>query len=130
MQNSSFSLRMPEDIKTKAFEVIKKYGLTPSQAINMFMAEIANTNSIPLNLNYLSALDTRAAIAELDSGRAETFPYEGISAADATEKFPAEINPRPSAATLEAIEELESGQAESYENLDFAQPAANKSEIS
>ena len=144
MPNSAFSFRMPEDIKTKAFAVIRQYGLTPAQAINMFMAEIANTNSIPLRLNYLAALDTLKAIEELDSGQAEKFPYEEISTADvamasavqlrskaiAGEKFPAEINPRPSAATLEAIEELESGRAERYENLDFAPPAVEKPAIS
>lgn len=50
--DDAFSFRMNSQIKQKAFEVIRSYGLTPSQVLNMLLIEIATTKTIPLSLNY------------------------------------------------------------------------------
>ncbi|PID63898.1 MAG: type II toxin-antitoxin system antitoxin, RelB/DinJ family [Gammaproteobacteria bacterium] len=53
--NASFSFRLNDNIKSQSFSIIEKYGLTPSQAINLFLTQIATTQKIPVDLNYLSA---------------------------------------------------------------------------
>ena len=53
-QNSSFSFRLSENLKQEAFNVIENYGFTPSQVFNLFLTEIANTKTIPVNLSYLN----------------------------------------------------------------------------
>ncbi len=58
--NASFSFRLNDNIKNQSFNVIEKYGLTPSQAINLFLTQIASTQTIPVDLSYLSA-DTQPA---------------------------------------------------------------------
>lgn len=50
--NDAFSFRTNSAVKNTAFDVIKGYGMTPSQVFNMFLTEIANTKTIPLSLNY------------------------------------------------------------------------------
>lgn len=53
LTNSSISFRTVEKTKLEAYQVIEQYGLTPSQVFNMFLAQIAKTRSIPVDLNYL-----------------------------------------------------------------------------
>ncbi|AAC22377.1 TPA: type II toxin-antitoxin system RelB/DinJ family antitoxin [Haemophilus influenzae] len=77
LTNSSISFRTVEKTKLEAYQVIEQYGLTPSQVFNMFLAQIAKTRSIPVDLNYLRPnKETLAAIDELDSGNAESFFIE------------------------------------------------------
>ncbi len=78
--NSAFSFRVPENVKTQAFDVIAQYGLTiaqygltPSQVMNMFLNEIAHTKTIPVNLDYHQPnARTLKAIAEIESGQGQT----------------------------------------------------------
>ena len=73
LTNSSISFRTVEKTKLEAYQVIEQYGLTPSQVFNMFLAQIAKTRSIPVDLNYLRPnKETLAAIDELDSGNAQS----------------------------------------------------------
>ncbi|MDY4281335.1 MAG: type II toxin-antitoxin system RelB/DinJ family antitoxin [[Pasteurella] mairii] len=77
LTNSSISFRTVERTKSEAYQVIEQYGLTPSQVFNMFLAQIAKTRSIPIDLNYLRPnKETLAAMDELDSGNAESFFIE------------------------------------------------------
>ncbi|STY64396.1 addiction module antitoxin, RelB/DinJ family [Mannheimia haemolytica] len=43
--NDAFSFRTNTEIKNTAFDVIKNYGMTPSQVFNMFLTEIAKTKN-------------------------------------------------------------------------------------
>lgn len=71
-QNAGFSFRLSQTLKTEAFSVIEQYGFTPSQVLNLFLTEIANTKAIPLNLSYLKPnAETLEAMAEVESGQAE-----------------------------------------------------------
>ena len=71
---TAVSFRVPEATKIAAFDVIKSYGLSPSQALNMFLSQIAKTHSIPVSLDYLTPnANTISAMEELDLGKAEHF---------------------------------------------------------
>lgn len=75
--NAVVNFRLPQHLKTEAFEVIAQYGLTPSQVFNMFLTEIATTKAIPLSLNYLQPnAKTLAAMNEIESGTAERFSLD------------------------------------------------------
>ena len=48
MNNSSFvHVRVKTEVKEKAGEILSRIGLTHSEAINMFYAQILNYNGIP-----------------------------------------------------------------------------------
>lgn len=52
MTTSNFNIRLDNDLKTRAFAVIERFGLTPTQAMRMFLTQIAETDSVPLSLDY------------------------------------------------------------------------------
>ncbi|OBX88781.1 type II toxin-antitoxin system RelB/DinJ family antitoxin [Haemophilus haemolyticus] len=68
---AAVSFRVPDETKNIAFEVIKSYGLSPTQALNMFLAQIAKTKAIPVSLDYqteqMPNSKTIMAMAELDN---------------------------------------------------------------
>ena len=67
----SYSIRIDDELKEKAFPIIEKYGLTPPQAIKLFLKQIAETYSLPLSFNYQAAepnKETQQAMLEI--GRA------------------------------------------------------------
>jgi DNA-damage-inducible protein J len=53
LNSASFSFRLTPSVKAEAFSVIEQYGLTPSQVLNLFLTQIANTKKIPVDLSYL-----------------------------------------------------------------------------
>lgn len=74
INNASFSFRVSEGLKTEAFKVINEYGLTPSQVFNLFLTEIANTKTIPVNLSYLKPnKETLEAMNEVKNGQADRY---------------------------------------------------------
>ncbi len=48
----SYNFRLEQELKDKAFEVIESFGLTPSQALRLFLQQAAETNSLPLSFDY------------------------------------------------------------------------------
>lgn len=85
----NFNIRMEEELKERAFPVIERYGLTPAQAVKLFLRQIADTQTIPLTFNHHAipvpnAL-TRAAIAEARAGGGEVYDSveEALAAFDA-----------------------------------------------
>ena len=69
---SSFSFRLAGDLKQEAFKILENYGFTPSQALNLFLTEIVNTKTVPLNLSYLQPnATTLNAMQEAESGELE-----------------------------------------------------------
>lgn len=52
MANTSYNIRLDESLKNKAFSVFESYGLTPAQAIKLFLNQVAETNTIPLSFEY------------------------------------------------------------------------------
>ena len=52
MSTTNYNIRLDHELKEKAFSVFESYGLTPSQAIKLFLNQVAETNSIPLSFDY------------------------------------------------------------------------------
>ncbi len=75
--NASFSFRLSDGLKKQSFDIIEEYGLTPSQAINLFLTQIVATKSIPVSLDYLQPnATTLRAIEEIESGNVEKISVE------------------------------------------------------
>lgn len=87
INNASFSFRVAEQLKADAFQVIAQYGFTPSQVFNLFLTEIANTKTIPVNLSYLKPnAETLEAINEARSGKAERYNLDEYHFFDVMQK--------------------------------------------
>ena len=79
MSTTNYNVRLDQDLKDRAFSVIESYGLTPSQAIRLFLNQIADTNEIPLSFDYQPKLNaqTIAAIAEIANGKGSKYDSFG-----------------------------------------------------
>ena len=49
--------------------MFKNYGLNPAQALKMFLRQVADTKTIPVQLDYQPNTETAEAIEELMSGK-------------------------------------------------------------
>lgn len=78
MSATNYNVRLDQDLKDRAFAVIESYGLTPPQAIRLFLNQIADTNTVPLSFDYQSKFNaqTIAAIAEIADGKGTK--YDGF----------------------------------------------------
>lgn len=63
MKKSIINLRVNEDLKSQADQVLKGMGLTMSSAITMFLTQVVRTNSIPLELK---AINNRAPVKKIE----------------------------------------------------------------
>ena len=52
MPTTNYNIRLDEALKDRAFSVIESYGLTPAQAIKLFLHQVAETGCIPLDFSY------------------------------------------------------------------------------
>ncbi len=52
MTTVNYNLRLDKELRDQAFAVLDRYGLPPSQALKIFLKQIARTNSIPLSFDY------------------------------------------------------------------------------
>ena len=79
MSTTNYNVRLDQNLKDRAFSVIESYGLTPSQAIRLFLNQIADTNEIPLSFDYQPKLNaqTIAAIAEIANGKGSKYDSFG-----------------------------------------------------
>lgn len=48
---TSYTFRLDEQLKRDAFAVFESYGLNPSQALNMILKQVADTKTVPINLD-------------------------------------------------------------------------------
>lgn len=73
---TNFNLRLDDQLKEQSFDVIKSFGLSPSQFMRMVLKQVADTGSLPLSLEKREKLPTDkllSAIAELENGETTTF---------------------------------------------------------
>ena len=70
MTTTNYNIRLDKDLKDRAFSVFESYGLTPSQAIKLFLNQVADTNAVPLSFDYQPTpnAQTIAAMKELENG--------------------------------------------------------------
>ena len=52
MTTTNYNIRLDQDLKDRSFSVLESYGLTPSQAIKLFLHQVAETNTVPLSFDY------------------------------------------------------------------------------
>ncbi|MDO5685838.1 MAG: type II toxin-antitoxin system RelB/DinJ family antitoxin [Neisseria sp.] len=70
MSSINFNVRMDESLKERAFPIIESYGLTPAQAVKLFLNQVANTRMIPLSFDYKAPNKvTQQAMQELVTNR-------------------------------------------------------------
>lgn len=50
---ANINIRVDDTLKAQSFAVIKDFGLTPSQAVQLFLTQIAKTGKIPLSFDYI-----------------------------------------------------------------------------
>ena len=60
MATTMIHTRLPEDLKLKAEKIFKKLGLSPSEAIRMFYAQVVNHKGIPFESRIPNAATKRA----------------------------------------------------------------------
>lgn len=81
MATSNFNIRLDDDLRVKATQIFAGYGLTPTQAIKLFLNQVVATHKVPLSFDYQTAekqptVKLLNAIAELENG--ETTTYESL----------------------------------------------------
>ncbi len=72
MTTEPTSLRLDSDAKKRAYAIFEQVGLKPTQAINLFLKQVALRGGIPFDIKVPNA-DTLAAMEELDSGKGKRF---------------------------------------------------------
>ena len=51
MTQTALNLRVPEELKEEAIEILEAMGLSPSTAVRLFLAKIVNSQSIPFAIS-------------------------------------------------------------------------------
>lgn len=77
MTTANYNIRLDEELKAKSFAVIERFGLSPAQAIRLFLKQTAETNKIPLTFDYEPELTpntgTLESIAQMQNGDYQVF---------------------------------------------------------
>lgn len=66
-KTTTIQIRVDEDLKRQATKVLDRMHITMSQAIKMFLGQIANQKRIPLEYLELNE-ETKQIMAEVDAG--------------------------------------------------------------
>ncbi len=72
MSTEPTSLRLDSDAKKQAYAIFEQVGLKPTQAINLFLKQVALRGGIPFDIKVPNA-DTLVAMDELESGKGARF---------------------------------------------------------
>ncbi len=72
-KSTSFQMRINPDVKSQAEEVFATYGLTLTDAVNIFIQQSLNTKGLPFllspeNAEYLKAKSLARLMAEIQAG--------------------------------------------------------------
>ncbi len=72
-KSSSFQMRINPEVKAQAEAVFATYGLTLTDAVNIFIQQSLNTNGLPFllspeNAEYLKAKSVARLMAEVQAG--------------------------------------------------------------
>lgn len=81
MTTANYNIRIDNQLKDQSFAVIERFGLSPAQAIRLFLTQIAETNKIPLSFDYERLSDkeltpsktTIESIEQMQNGEFKTF---------------------------------------------------------
>lgn len=78
MTSVTYNIRLDEGLKNEAFSVIQSFGMTPAQAIKLFLKQTAQTKSIPLNFDYEPNATTKQALDEAKQDRTPSQTFDNI----------------------------------------------------
>lgn len=72
-KTATFQMRINPEVKQKAETIFATYGLTLTDAVNIFLAQSLNTEGFPFllspeNAEYLKAKSTKRLMAEVQQG--------------------------------------------------------------
>lgn len=74
MPTTNFSVRIDENLRDEATQILAGYGLSPTQAIKLFFNQVVATRKVPLSFDFQAAPDNckispklARAIAELEN---------------------------------------------------------------
>lgn len=85
MATANYNIRLDDELKKRAFPVFESYGLTPSQAIKLFLNQVADTHVIPLSFEHKAVnypnLETQKAIIEARQEFATATRYKSMEEA-------------------------------------------------
>lgn len=66
MATINYNLRLEKELRDNAFAVLESYGLTPSQAIKLFLTQVAQTNAVPLSFDYQARVNVNTPEKEVN----------------------------------------------------------------
>lgn len=72
MTTTNYNIRLDQELKDKAFTVFESYGLTPSQAIKLFLNQVAETNTVPLSFDYQTKVNSQSVANTVDNTSTES----------------------------------------------------------
>ncbi len=79
---ASYNIRLDAELKETAFGVFDSYGLSPAQAIRLFLKQVAYTRAIPLRLDWEQVrepnAETRQAIEDARKEYATAERYDTL----------------------------------------------------
>ena len=80
---ANVNVRIDDEIKKEAEDILKRIGITPSAAINMFYIQIIRTASIPFELKAdIPNKETLEAIEEIKEMEKHPEKYKSYSSAE------------------------------------------------
>lgn len=68
-RSTTYQIRIEDDLRNDSFELFRRLGLTPAQAIKMFLRQAVNTQSLPIPMTYKPNAETIQAIEEAREGK-------------------------------------------------------------
>lgn len=68
-RSHTYQIRIRKELHEASFDVFNRLGLTPAQAIKMFLKQTVNTQSLPISVSYQPNAKTIQAIEEAQAGK-------------------------------------------------------------
>lgn len=65
--NVTYQIKLDKTIKQKSFAVFHELGITPAEAVRLFLSTVANTKTIPFPIHIPNA-QTQQVFAQTDAG--------------------------------------------------------------
>lgn len=81
-KNATINARVDEKLKARAEKVLRKVGVSTSEAVTMLLHQIVLRQGMPFEVKVPNA-ETRRAMAELDAGKGERYSGPTSKALDA-----------------------------------------------
>ena len=88
-KTATFQMRINPEVKARAEDVFSAYGMTLTDAVNIFIQQSLNTNGLPFllspeNAEYLKAKSVQRLMAEVQKGwDSVTTEADGVGEAEA-----------------------------------------------